>query len=243
MKRCAIALTAVLAVVAVTSADTQKKDVDVKAPDGVNLKGTYFSPGRGGPAVLLLHQCNMDRHAWDGLAADLASAGIHVLTVDFRGFGESDGKPVDTAGRQALSAKWPGDVDMMLTFLLAQQGVDKSRVGAGGASCGVAQSTALAVRHPEIKTLIELSGNATDETKSYITQTPSLAVLGAASEGDAGAAKGIKDLVESSKNPRSTLKIYAGSEHGVPMFSKNPELELLIVSWIKARLMAGGATQ
>ena len=47
--------------------------------------------GRSGPAMLLLHQCNMDRHAWDGLAKDLADAGVHVLTLDFRGFGESGG--------------------------------------------------------------------------------------------------------------------------------------------------------
>ena len=47
--------------------------IEIKAPDGVNLKGTYVSPGRPGPAVLLLHQCNMDRHAWDSLAQDLFS--------------------------------------------------------------------------------------------------------------------------------------------------------------------------
>src|SRR6266851_715363 len=63
MKRLAIALTAGLTLAAVASADTQKKDVDIKASDGVTLKGTYFSPGRPGPAMLLLHQCNMDRHA------------------------------------------------------------------------------------------------------------------------------------------------------------------------------------
>src|ERR1700682_1514096 len=73
-------------------ADVQKKDVDIKAPDGVNLRGTYFSPGRPGPAMLLLHQCNMDRHAWDGLATDLSDAGFHVLVIDFRGYGESGGE-------------------------------------------------------------------------------------------------------------------------------------------------------
>ena len=74
------------------SAEVHKKDVDIKAPDGANLKGTYFSAGRPGPAMLLLHQCNMDRHAWDGLAEDLAGNGFNVLTIDFRGFGESGEK-------------------------------------------------------------------------------------------------------------------------------------------------------
>ncbi|HUI79836.1 MAG TPA: hypothetical protein VLY24_18045 [Bryobacteraceae bacterium] len=61
------------------AAEMPKKDVDLKAQDGTILKASYFSPGRPGPAILLLHQCNMDRHAWDGLAQDLASAGFHVL--------------------------------------------------------------------------------------------------------------------------------------------------------------------
>ena len=56
MKRLAITLAAALALAAVgASADIQKKDVDIKAPDSANLKGTYFSPGHAGPAVLLLH--------------------------------------------------------------------------------------------------------------------------------------------------------------------------------------------
>jgi dienelactone hydrolase len=244
MKRLAITLAAALTLAVVgASADIQKKDVDIKAPDNANLKGTYFSPGHAGPAVLLLHQCNMDRHAWDGLANDLASAGFHVLTVDFRGFGDSDGKTTDAAARQAMRGKWPADADAMLAYLLKQAGVDKSRLAVGGASCGVTQSSDLAARHHEIKTVIALSGTATEATRSYMAETPGVAIFGAASEGDTNAAKGIRDLLSASKNPRSTVKIYAGTEHGVPMFAKNPELQPLIVSWMKAQLVAQRATQ
>ena len=78
--------------------------------DGIILRGTYFSPVVPGPAVLLLHQCNMDRRAWLAVPTDLSSAGMHVLTMEFRGFGESGGKPVSDADRQSLSTKWPADV-------------------------------------------------------------------------------------------------------------------------------------
>ena len=244
MNRLAIALTAALTLAAAASADTQKKDVDIKAPDGVTLKGTYFSPGRPGPAMLLLHQCNMDRHAWDGLARDLADAGFHVLAIDYRGYGESGGERfTDVALRRpVMEQKWPGDVDAALAYLLAQKGIDKSRVAAGGASCGVTQSSNLATRRHDIKALVLLSGTASEAAKAYVAATPALAVFGAASEGDPGAAKGIKEAVGASKNPQSTLKIYMGSEHGVPMFPKNPELEPMIVSWMKARLLGHGAT-
>ncbi len=64
---------------------TSPRVVDLKAPDGTSLKGTYFSAGKPGPGVLLLHQCNRQRKVWDDLAARLAAAGFHVMTVDLRG--------------------------------------------------------------------------------------------------------------------------------------------------------------
>jgi hypothetical protein len=81
-----------------------------------------------------------------------------------------------------------------------------------------------------------LSGTASDEAKVYIANNPAIPVFGAASEGDTSAAKGIKDAVAVSKNTHSTVKIYAGAEHGVSMFAKNPELEPMIVSWLNAQL-------
>jgi hypothetical protein len=109
-------------------------------------------------------------------------------------------------------------------------------------SCGVTQSSDLATRHHEIKALMLLSGMTSDATKAYIGATPGLAVFGAASEGDTNAAKGIKEAVESSKNPQSKLKMYSGTEHGVPMFAKNADLEPMIMTWLKAELLAGGRT-
>jgi alpha-beta hydrolase superfamily lysophospholipase len=87
-----------------------------------------------------------------------------------------------------------------------------------------------------------LSGSASDEARTYITGNRGLPVFGAASEGDTSAAKGIKEAVDASKHPHSTLKIYPGTEHGVPMFAKNPELEPMIVSWLKAQMMGSAAT-
>lgn len=237
MKTIAFVTAALLTGALALAAETQKKDVDLKASDGTTLKGTYFSPERPGPAILLLHQCNMDRHAWDGLAQDLANAGFHVLTFDFRGFGDSGGKTTDAAERRkVMQEKWPGDVDTAYAYLLEQKGVDKNRVAAGGASCGVTQSSDLAARHHEIHTLMLLSGQASAATKEYLTATPSVAVFGAASEGDTNAAKGIREAVGASKNPHATLKIYDGTEHGVPMFAKHADLEPMIVSWLQTQV-------
>src|SRR2546430_11178162 len=47
--------------------------VDLIAPDGLKLKGTFFAAAASGPGVLLLHQCNRQRKVWDDLAERLRS--------------------------------------------------------------------------------------------------------------------------------------------------------------------------
>lgn len=133
-------------------------------------------------------------------------------------------------------------MDAAYAYLVAQSGVDTSRLAAGGASCGVTQSSDLAARRHEIKALMLLSGSASEAGLAYLKATPSVAVFGAAAEGDTRAAASIKAALDASTNPQSVLKIYAGSEHGVPMFDKNPELRPMIVSWLKARLVGGTST-
>src|SRR3974390_176938 len=74
--------------------------VDLKAPDGTVLKGTYFACGKPGPGVILFHQNNRTRTSWDGIARHLAAAGINTLTIDNRGHGESGGT------REYAKQKW-----------------------------------------------------------------------------------------------------------------------------------------
>jgi hypothetical protein len=47
--------------------------VELKASDGTPLKATYFAAAKPGPGVLLLHQSNRTRKAWDELAGQLAA--------------------------------------------------------------------------------------------------------------------------------------------------------------------------
>lgn len=216
----------------------QRKDVDITTGDGIILKGTSYTPGKAGPAVLLLHQCNSDRKSMDPLAIDLTNAGMHVLTVDFRGYGESGGGPVTDPQqrRTAMAERWPNDVEAAYVVLEASPGVDKSRIAVVGASCGVTQASILATKRKGVVALVLLSGQASDAGQTYLTATPGVAVFGAAAEGDANAAKGINDAVAASKNPQNVVKIVKGSAHGVPMFKESPELEPAIVEWLKARL-------
>lgn len=229
----------VCAVAATAAAGVQKTPVALTAADGTALKGTYYAPTAPGPGVLLLHQCNMDRTSWDGLAGALADAGIHVMTLDFRGYGESPGERATDRDRRykQMQELWPGDVDAAWAWLLVQKGVDKARVAAGGASCGVTMASGLASRTPAIHSLVLLSGRA-GAALPYIQQTRALAVFGAASEDDDAAATIREVVAAASANPDTRLRMFKGDAHGVPMFGKEPTLLPEIVAWLQARLKA-----
>src|SRR5881227_1044931 len=126
--------------------------VDLKTPGGTILKGTYFAAAKPGPGVLLFHQSNRTRKSWDEVARKLAAAGIHTLTVDSRGHGESGGK---LAGQSSVA-----DLDSAFQYLISQPGVAPDVIGAGGAGwLGVGNSTETARRHSAaVKSLALLSG-------------------------------------------------------------------------------------
>ena len=220
------------------AAQVNKRDMDIKAGDGANLKATYYNPGKPGPGVLLLHQCNQDRKSWDTLATKLAEEGIHVLTLDYRGYGESYGANAPRSQRRDMREKWESDIETAYQVLLSQSGVDKTRLGAGGASCGVSNSVQLARKHKEIKTLVLLSGRTDDAGLNYLRTNSSLLVFGAASEEDTGSARTIRQIVKTSTHPKSKLAMYNNAGHGVPMFSAEPELLPSIVKWYKTQLGA-----
>lgn len=237
MKVTAPLATAFVALALALPAAGQSKDVDLRASDGIVLKATYSSPGRPGPGMLLIHQCNMDRASWTSIAAELVDAGIHVLTLDLRGFGDSGGEGM-SGGFPTLLQKSAGDADMAFKYLTSQSGVDQSRMGVGGASCGGMINADLAARQ-EVKALMLLSSPPSEAAVTNMADTPGLAVFGAATEDDpvtVGVADALRAAVAGSKHPHSTAKIYEGTEHGLPMFEKNPDLEPALLAWLKNEL-------
>jgi dienelactone hydrolase len=232
-------LCAVLFASAAASAQSSKQDVDLTASDGVKLKATYYSAGKPGPGVLLMHQCNRDRKTWDALATQLSQAGIHVVTFDYRGFGESGGPHFDSITpeqRAEVVKNWPSDIDIVFAYLLAQSGVDRARIGAGGASCGVDNSIQLARRHAEVKTLVLLSGTTDDAGIKYLESAYAVPLLGSASEDDDDALPMMRWLVAFSPNPQDKLVPYKTAGHGTEMFKVEKGLEPMIFEWYQAKL-------
>lgn len=219
------------------------KVVDLTAADGTKLKASFFAADKPGPGVLLLHQCNRQRRIWDGLALQLEAAGINVLTLDFRGFGQSGGKPLDQftqpEATQAFSQIFPGDVDTALAFLESQPGVRKDVIGVGGASCGVNQTIQAARRHQEVKSLVLLSGNTDLNGRDFLRKAAGLPVFLAAADDDEFALSvlAIEWLYSLDANPGKRFVHLTIGGHGADMFPFNPGLPGMIVDWYVTTLI------
>jgi dienelactone hydrolase len=218
-----------------------QRAVDLTAADGTKLKATYFDAGKPGPGVLLLHQCNRDRKVWDGLAIQLSGAGLNVLTIDNRGFGESGGTPHDKNPDEAATEKekWPGDFDTAVKYLESQPGVARETIGVGGASCGVNNSLQLARMHPEVRSLVLLAGPTDLNGRNYLRNTAKTPVLFSVADDDEfpPSVQDIEWLYSITSNPGKKFLHYATGKHGAEMFPTHPELMDAIVDWYVTTLI------
>ena len=172
----------------------------------------------------------------------LNAAGYNALAFDFRGFGGSrGGNDTDLAAdRQRIIERMPGDVDAALSFLTSQSTVNKRALGVVGGSCGVNQAVHAARRHPEIRTLVVLSGGTDADGEAYVKNSPAIPIFGVVSEEDTNAAAAIKKIVGLSTNRESRVEVLKDAGHAASMFSRQPELLADIVIWFRSNLPPGG---
>jgi dienelactone hydrolase len=226
------------------SQTSTRKDVDIVAPDGTKLRATFFAAAKPGPGVLLLHMCNTTRKSWEPVAVGLSEAGINALTIDNRGFGESGGPRFEGGSPQVLKElgeKWPADFDAAYKFLLAQPGVDKGRIAAGGGSCGVDNAIKLAERHPDIEALVLLAGSTDIAGFNFIAHKPELPIFTAAAADDeynSSTLQLMRWLSELSENPRTKFSGFKDGRHGTEIFGPHPELVQQIVAFFADTLIA-----
>ncbi|MGF1465414.1 MAG: alpha/beta hydrolase [Sandaracinaceae bacterium] len=133
------------------------EDVRIRARDGVWLHGRYYpcpdelaAPlGRPRPTVLFFHGNGGDVKRWRSIGSRWQDAvGAHVLVVDYRGYGRSEGWPSEPG--LALDAR------AAYRFVRTARGVDPSRLLLAGQSLGGAIAVELATSgHPHAALVLE----------------------------------------------------------------------------------------
>ena len=126
---------------------------------GPGIAGTLSVPEAGatGPAVVMLHGFASSRDEIGGIfasqAAALAEAGIASLRIDFRGYGESEGKEAEVTIERLLE-----DAALARDHLAGVAGVDPARIGVLGYSFGAA----IAMLEPEPYAAVAVWGQMGD---------------------------------------------------------------------------------
>lgn len=215
------------------------REVSIVTEDKVTLKGTYYPATKPGPGILLLHMCadGTDRHVWDSLAEKLVTESFHVLTFDYRGYGQSEGTWPDFKGMEQFMAVCrtviKKDVEAAYQFLRTQAGVWQDSIGVAGASCGIFLGVEASHLHREIRALALLSGPLDEQARQYVEAAGSVPILCAASQDDVRAFEAMKLVFAASKHPNSAFLQYKGDAHGTYLFAKEPDLERTLVEWFK----------
>ncbi len=190
-------------------------------PDGEELAGDLYGDGTRG--VVLAHMRSRDRSTWDTFARAAAADGNHVLTFDFRGYGDSSG-----TRDQAL------DTDLLAAIdFLRSQGA--TQIVVAGASMGGTAAVNVASR-------TDLAGAISLSAPADFLGLPALAVaadvgeplLIVTAEGDQPYADTAVELAELA--PVSQLQILSGNRHGTNLFADHGDtLTTSMLDFIRAR--------
>ncbi|MCJ8319485.1 MAG: alpha/beta hydrolase [Colwellia sp.] len=249
MKLLLTSLSAVLTASLLTfSSASHAGDLTLTTPKGFELKASYYPSNKvSDRAVLLLHQCNYNRTMYNDIGQQLADKGIHALSLDFRGFGESATDEFSAEKLQKLpreqrrkawgemSAYWPNDVQLAYNHLKTKMS-DNGIVGVVGASCGGSQAITLAENNP-ISLIGFFSSGQRDENvaryKKILADKPTLII---ASEEDRGTYESAQKLFTTTTNFNSKFIAYKGSAHGYPLLDTDTQLASYMVAWLNSQL-------
>lgn len=140
-------------------------EADTDAPDPAGIAGSETRPPaeaespadirsgtpsepRPAPAIIFAHGNGELIDDWPAPMQALRRAGVHVLLVEFPGYGHADGRPSRGALREAFAAAFDR--------LAEHPGVDPARIVAMGRSLGAGAATDLALDRP-VRALVLLS--------------------------------------------------------------------------------------
>lgn len=96
--------------------------VEIPSRDGTILRGTFAEGRPDAPAILLVHGLADSRRRLVHWAEELEERGAHVLRIDLRAHGTSDGVAVTLADRE------PDDVEAALAWLAARPRIGRLHV-------------------------------------------------------------------------------------------------------------------
>jgi len=204
--------------------------VSFTTEDGIKISANYW-PAKGGKGIVLLHMLGRTKETWAGFPEKLNKAGFHVLAIDMRGHGQSEGGDF----RNFATQQWMDvlkDINAAKGFLIGK-GVGDGEVYLAGGSIGANLALSFAAQDSSIEKIVMLSPGL---DYRGVTTMPAMkkytnSVFLAASSEDVQSFDGTKQLYASAKGTKE-IKEYNNAGHGTNMLGKN-NLDENIIAWLR----------
>jgi len=135
-------------------------DVKFQTTDGVSLHGWYVFAHNPRGTVLFLHgNAGNISHRLDSIAI-FHELGLDTFIIDYRGYGQSEGKPGEEGTYRDADAAWE--------HLVTERGEDPARTVVFGRSLGGAVATWLATKHKPAALIVESSFTSVAEMAAHL---------------------------------------------------------------------------
>lgn len=225
------------------------EDFTVTTSDKKEISGSlYFSESKkdeSQPLVILVHQFNEDRKQWQQSFIDsLLNSGFKVLAYDIRGHGRSDKQNGELESILSDPEQAPLDIKAVIDWAKTRKGIDSTRIAAIGTSVG-GNLAIYAALNCGVKIPIAVSnGKQTFEAftgfnelmmgRPNFPKMKNVMLICASKDGDHES--GQKWIYVNFCDKPSEMKVYDSGKHGKFLIEEKPEINDLMLSWLKKYL-------
>ncbi|MCH8134428.1 MAG: alpha/beta hydrolase [Proteobacteria bacterium] len=135
-------------------------DVNFETADGVSLHGWYVYADNPRGTVLFLHgNAGNISHRLDSIAI-FHELGLDTFIIDYRGYGQSEGKTSEEGTYRDADAAWE--------YLVSERGLDPARIVVFGRSLGGAVASWLATQYKPAALIVESSFTSVPEMAAHL---------------------------------------------------------------------------
>ncbi len=208
-------------------------DVGLVPADGVYVAGRYYaSPGKvEHRGVILLHMAGSNQNAWNNFAAELQEQNFEVMTLDFRGHGESSGTEAEL--KEADYLQLVDDAAEAVEYL---RDIDSDmRIAVVGAGLGANVALQLAQRDETLTAalLVSPQHNYRGVKITKINKQFTRPIYYLVSQTDTVSYEATQTLYQNNPSLNKELRVAETSEgRGTKLINHAPKLREAMVDWL-----------
>ncbi len=202
--------------------------VNMQTEDSLNIVGDYFEGNS--KAVILLHMFQKTKLSWRSFAEKLNGDGYSVLSIDFRGHGESDDNWKNFVEKDFINMIQ--DVKAAKAFL-KMYGIKE--IGIIGASIGANIALNYSIEDEDVRFVVLLSPGMNYKGINIENSDFNRPILIVVSKDDVQSFNDSKEILENISNEDKKIALFENAGHGTDMF-KDSKLEPLLIKFVKKNL-------